>query len=185
MAMSKRTVYTLFVAKFVFSLAMIFWTIKMTLGAGVGTDDENTFMTYYQDVDDNYNQLMEANQKFEEKYRIEFMLNDFSLNRLDIDDIYFSQRVIRDRKVRKNLLNLGENKLNVKVFDRATNKQITDYNTDIIFTMPSTHKHNQEFNMKNSDTSTITIDQKTFWNIMGKINIQNHTGQFFIKTNAL
>jgi hypothetical protein len=184
MAMSKKTVYTLFIAKFVFSLAMIFWTIKMTLGAGVGTDDDTTFMSYYQNVDDNYNNLIVANHNFEEKFKVEVSVNDFRLNRLDIDDIYLSQRVIKDRKTRKNLLNIGENSISIKVYDRATNKQIRDYNTEIVFTMPSTHKYNQEFTIKNNDTSTITLEQKTFWNIMGKINIQNYSGQFFIKTNA-
>jgi hypothetical protein len=184
MAMSKRTVYTLFIAKFVFSLAMIFWTIKMTLGAGVGTDDDTTFMSYYQNVDDNYNQLMAANQKFEEKYTVDITINDFSLDKLDVDDIYLSQRVIKKRELRKNILRVGENNIVIKVYDKITNDEIKGYTTDIIFTMASSHKHNQEIQLKNSEKSTVRLTQKTFWNIMGRINIQNQNGQFFIKTNA-
>lgn len=185
MAMTKKTVYRIFVAKFVFSLAMIFWTIKMTIGAGVGQDDDNTFMSNYHNVDDNYNEMIISNHNFANKYNIEVKINNYTLNSLDIKDIYLSQRVIKKREDKKSILNIGENKVTVFVYDKITNKKVKEYSSDIVFTMPSTHKHDQKINVKNDSLADIKIDQKTFWNIMGTISVGSDIGRFYLKTNAI
>ena len=41
--MPKWLVYTLFILKFILSLALIFWTVYMTLQSDVGQDDDNAF----------------------------------------------------------------------------------------------------------------------------------------------
>ena len=58
MAISKKTVYSLFILKFFFSISLIFWTIKITLTAGVGTDDDNSFLSSYSNLNENYNKLL-------------------------------------------------------------------------------------------------------------------------------
>ena len=183
--MSKKTVYSLFVAKFVFSLAMIFWTIKMTLGAGVGTDDDNTFMSYYKEVDANYNEMIIKNQLFENKYMVAITLNDYKIDHLDYNDIYLSQRVIKERKEKKNILHVGKNSLQITVYDRTSGQKIDNFNSEIVFTMPSTHKYDQTVALKNDQKFDITLDQKTFWNVMGKIVVGSEEGRFYIKTNAI
>lgn len=184
MAMSKKTVYTLFVAKFVFSMAMIFWTLSITIGAGVGSDDDTTFMSYYQNVDEDFNQIVSGNQKFEEKYRIEVGINNFLITKLEIQDIYLSQRVIKQRTDKKNILNVGDNIVKIKVYDKKTNKLITDYKTEIVFTMPSSHKYNVNLEILNNTSTNLLITKKTFWNIMGKIKVDDNIGHFIVKTNA-
>jgi len=184
--MSKRTLYAIFIGKFLFSISLIAWTIIMTLGAGVGKDDDNTFMSYYKDVDENFNQIMTANGNFSEKYDFEIKINDFLLNELSYTDIYLSQRVINERKERRDILHLGNNKISIKVKDKITQEEIKNIDAKIIFTMPSTHEHNQELNITSSGLEkNIILTKKSYWNIMGKIKIDNKIGSFYIKTNAL
>lgn len=183
--MSKRTVYTLFVAKFVFSLALIFWTIHMTLGAGVGADEDNTFMSYYQDVDDNYNQMMMQNQLFERLYDVEIVVNDSTFNRLTSEDIFLSTRVISERKTRKNMLKIGENSFKITVKDKNSGEVIKDMKTELVLTMPSTHAHNQKLMLDNNSELKTKIDKKSYWNIMGTISKGDKAGRFYIKTNAI
>lgn len=185
-SMSKRTLYAIFIAKFLFSISLIAWTITMTLGAGVGKDDDNTFMSYYHDVDDNFNQIMADNDKFSKKYDFEIKINDFLLNELSYNDIFLSQRVISERKERKNILHIGTNKISIKVKDKITHEEIKNIDTQIVFTMPSTHEHNQELNITSSGLDKeLILTKKSYWNIMGKLKIGNEIGSFYIKTNAI
>jgi uncharacterized protein YwbE len=183
--MSKRTVYTLFIAKFLFSLALIFWTIKMTLGAGVGTDDDNAFMSYYKDVDVSYNKIMLQNQLFEELYSVEIIINSEKFDKLTSEDIFLSTRVIQKRTARKNILHLGENNFKVVVKDRKTGEVVQGMKSEIILTMPSTHKHNQNLQLENNKELKTKIDKKSYWNIMGTISKGDIEGKFYIKTNAI
>ena len=184
--MSKRTIYTLFIAKFVFSLSLIFWTIWMTLGAGVGQDTDLTFNSYYHDVDENFNQIITNNNKFSNKYAIEFKMNDFLIDSLTYEDIYLSQRVINDRKERKNILAVGENNFTLQIKDKNTNQPIKDFTAKITLTMPSTHAHNQDLTFGgNIQQKTIQIQNKSYWNVMGEINVGDDIGRFYLKTNAI
>ena len=183
--MSKRTVYTLFIAKFLFSLALIFWTIQMTLSAGVGSDDDNAFMSYYKDVDDNYNKIIEANKKFEEKYQLQIIINGETFNRLTYEDIFLSQRVISKRKERKNILKVGNNSFKIVVTDKQTKEKLKDVKSEIILTMPSTHEYDQKHLLTNDKELKVNIEKKSYWNIMGNITKGDDVGKFYIKTNAI
>ncbi len=184
--MSKKTLYTIFIAKFLFSISLITWTIMMTLGAGVGKDNDNTFMSYYHDVDENFNQIIVNNDRFSEKYIIEIRINDFILSELSYQDIYLSQRVIKERKDRRNILSTQDNSILVTVKDKNSKKIIENIDVKILFTMPSTHEFNQEIVMKHSnETKKVVLNKKAYWNIMGSIKIGKEIGQFYIKTNAI
>ncbi len=182
--LSKRTIYTIFLAKFVFSLALIFWTVKMTLGAGVGLDDDNTFFSTYHHVDDNYNKIIQQNTDFANKYDIEISINNDIINSLTYNDIYLSQRAIKDRKDRKNMLNVGKNSIFISVMDKETKHIIKDINSTVIVTIPSTHKLDQTIHLDSEKPTLFDIPKKSFWNIMGSIEIGQDKGYFYIKTNA-
>ena len=183
--LSKRTIYTIFLAKFLFSLALIFWTIKMTLGAGVGLDDDNTFMSTYHNVDDSYNVIVNNNNKFNKKYNTKLIVNGNDIGPLTYDDIYLSQRVIKDRKNKKNILKLNNNKIVLIVTDKNTNKIVKDIDANIVFTMPSSHDFDVNIKVANSDIEKmVNIGKKSYWNIMGSVKIGDDQGHFFIKTNA-
>jgi len=183
--LSKRTIYTIFLAKFLFSLTLIFWTIKMTLGAGVGLDDDNTFMSTYHNVDDNYNKIVLNNNKFEKLYSAHLIINGKDIGQLTYDDIYLSQRNIKKRTTRKNILKLNENKVVLVINDKKTNQIVDDVNATIVFTMPSSHSYDKTLNILNTKKDYIVnIGKISYWNIMGSINVNGNMGHFYIKTNA-
>ena len=185
-SMSKRTLYAIFIAKFLFSISLIAWTITMTLGAGVGKDNDNTFMGYYHDVDENFNQIITDNDTFSKKYDFEIKINNFFLNDLNYKDIYLSQRVINERKEKRDILHVGNNIISIRVKDKITQQEIKTMEAKVIFTMPSTHEFNQELNITSSGLGKeIVLTKKSYWNIMGKIKIGDETGSFYIKTNAI
>lgn len=184
--MSKRTLYLIFIAKFLFSISLIAWTVSMTLGAGVGKDEDNTFMSYYHDVDQNFNNIMINNTSFQKKYDLEIKINDFAVDSLTYDDIFLPQRAIQSRKIRKGILHVGVNKVYVVVKNKETKREIKDVNTSILFTMPSTHDFNQEINISQADSQKdFILTKKSYWNVMGKIKVGNDIGNFYIKTNAI
>ena len=183
--MSKRTTYIIFFAKFSLSLFLIFWTIKMTLTAGVGTDDDNSFLSNYHEVDKNYNQMLINNNNFINKYDTIIKINDVKINEMSFNDIYLSQRVIHDRKNRKNILKLSDNIISISVIDKETKELITNIEANIIITRPSTHDSDIKIEFKNSkEIKKFEINKSAYWNIMGNVKIDKYEGNFFIKTNS-
>ena len=183
--LSKRTIYIIFLAKFMFSLALIAWTITMTVGAGVGLDDDNTFLSTYHKVDDNFNNIVVSNDSFNKKYEIKLSINGKEIKDLSYDDIFLSQRVIKDRKNRKNILKFGKNDVLLTVIDKSTNNIIKDIDATMMFTMPSTHDFDEKLLITNGDETVIAnIGKISHWNIMGTVTINDDKGYFFIKTNA-
>lgn len=184
--MSKKTVYTLFVLKFLFSLALIFWTIKMTMSAGVGEDNDNTFLSTYANVDDNFNEFYNNNVIFNKKYNTFIKINNEQLNSMTFEDIFLSQRVIKQRDIRKNILNSnGKNSIAIVIKNKVTNEIIKDINASIIFTRPSGHDDDFKININQSNSSTdFNISKKAYWNIMGAVKIGNDEGHFYIKSNS-
>jgi hypothetical protein len=183
--LTKRTIYTIFLAKFAFSLALIFWTIKMTLGAGVGLDDDNTFMSSYHNIDDNYNKIVAQNDKFNEKYLYSLAINGVDIGELNYKDIYLSQRVIKKRTNRKNILTLNDNTLVLTVIDKKSKEIIKNIDATIVFTMPSSHSLDETIKITQANKQyNVNIKKITYWNIMGSVKVDNFEGHFYIKTNA-
>jgi len=184
--MSKRTLYAIFIGKFIFSLTLIFWTVWMTLGAGVGKDNDTTFMGYYKDVDEDFNSIIEHNNLFSQKYDLEVKINGFIVDSLTYEDIYLSQRVINERKIRRDILSVGKNKVEIIVRDKATKEKIDAIDGKIVLTMPSTHDFNQELVFaKSAMAQDFELTKKSYWNIMGSIQVGDDIGRFYLKTNAI
>ena len=183
--MSKRTTYIIFLAKFTLSLFLIFWTIKMTLTAGVGTDDDNSFLSNYHEVDKNYNKIMSDNINFTNKYDTIIKINNALINEMSYKDIYLSQRAIHDRKNRKNILKLLNNTISISIVDKKTKKLIKNIDANIVFTRPSTHNGDVKIQLNNSkEIKNFKINKSAYWNIMGNVKIGKDEGNFFIKTNS-
>jgi len=181
--MTKTTTYAIFIAKFIFSLGLIFWTIKMTMSAGVGLDDDNTFFSTYHEIDDNFNQIAKENIVFNNKYDVKIMINDKVFNELSYKDIFLSQRVMKKTEDRKHILNNGDNKISLKIIDKKTSKAITDYKAEILVTTTVNHKDDIKFELKDG-VNNFKIPKKSYWNIMGKITVGDDVGHFYIKTNS-
>ncbi|MCK5294369.1 MAG: hypothetical protein KAJ49_06940 [Arcobacteraceae bacterium] len=183
--LSKRAIYIIFIGKFLFSLALIAWTITMTIGAGVGLDDDNTFLSTYHKVDENFNNIVNSNNDFNKKYNMKLEINGKEVKNLSYDDIFLSQRVIRDRKIRKSILSFGKNDVLLTVTNRSTNKIVKNIDATLMFTMRSSHNFDEKLIIKDGNKVAIAnIGKRSHWNIMGTVTIEDDEGYFFIKTNA-
>ncbi|MEA2050539.1 MAG: hypothetical protein U9O56_07400 [Campylobacterota bacterium] len=181
--MPKWLIYSLFILKFILGLALIYWTVYMTLQSDVGKDDDNAFLSDYHQVDKDFNKMVAQNNSFESKYNIKFVLNDEQIVGLSYDDVFLSQRVIKDRKIRKNILKIGKNSFTILVQDKDGNN-IKDKKIDILVTKAVTHEYDVKLNFKNEDTKEFDITSIGYWNITGTVEVSNEKGHFFIKTNA-
>jgi len=181
--MPKWLIYTLFILKFVFGLALIWWTIYMTFQSDVGQDDDNAFLSSYHDVDDNYNKLMKETNEFNSKYNVKFVFNKEEIYGLSHQDVYLSQRVIQERKTRKNIINVGKNIFSIYIQDKNGNA-IKESNIEILVTKNTNHKEDVKLSFVNEETKTFDIKSKGYWNITGTVEVNGSKGYFYIKTNG-
>jgi hypothetical protein len=181
--MPKWLVYGLFIGKFLLSIALIYWTVYMTLQSDVGQDDDNAFLSNYHSIDDNYNKIVEQNTEFTSKYNVKFIFNKEEILGLTHQDVYLSQRVIQKRKIRKNIIIVGSNTFQVLIQDKNGNT-IKNNNIDILVTKNTTHKEDVKLKFTNEDTKSFDIESMGYWNITGTVEVNGSKGYFYIKTNA-
>ncbi len=181
--MPKWLIYALFILKFIIGLYLIYWTIYMTLQSDVGKDVDNAFLSTYHHIDDDFNKLVIDNNLFEKEYNVKFELNDETIIGLTYNDIYLSQRVIQDRKIRKNILKVGDNTFKISVQDKNGNMIKNDH-IEILITKATNHTEDVKLKFINEDTKHFNIKSKGYWNITGTIKVKDKIGKFYIKTNA-
>ncbi len=181
--MPKWLIYSLFIIKFVFGLALIYWTIYMTLQSDVGQDDDNAFLSTYHNVDDNYNKIIKNNQIFNSKYNIKFQLNDETIIGLSLEDVFLAQRAIQQRKIRKNILKVGQNSFNIQIQDKNGNK-IENSKIEILITKSTNHLEDVKLSYNNENIKEFEIKSIGYWNITGTVEVDGNKGTFYIKTNA-
>jgi len=181
--MPKWLIYTLFILKFVFGLVLIWWTIYMTFQSDVGQDDDNAFLSSYHDVDDNYNKLMKETNEFNSKYNVKFIFNKEEIYGLSHQDVYLSQRVIQERKIRKDIINVGKNIFSIYIQDKNGNA-IKESKIEILVTKNTNHKEDVKLLFINEETKTFDIKSKGYWNITGTVEVNGSKGYFYIKTNG-
>lgn len=185
--MKERNYWPLFfIAIFAFTVYMIIWTIIQAMNAPVIED--RSFMQKYQYVDENYNDIMNANIDFLEKYKLELNLNG-KIFPLTTEDIKFGQRVIEKYSQHKDNLKIGENSILLTVTEINTQKTIP-ISFDILITKTMTNENDIDLNSKEFKedngvySSNFIISEKTNWIITGKIKTEDKEGYIFIKTNA-
>ena len=181
--MNKPTLYTIFILKFLFSLSLIWWTITMTFKADVGQDDDNAFLTTYHDVDENFNNMIASNIKFNKKYNTTLYLNNTIIKSIDVKDAFLGQRNIQDRINKKGILKLGINKFSYTITSK--NEIVKNVDMNILITKTTNHLADKKLKFKNSNIKTFNVSIKGYWNIIGTIKIGDDKGYFFIKTNAI
>ncbi|MBU0925041.1 hypothetical protein KKG81_09160 [bacterium] len=177
----------LFIGIFGFTLAMIIWTIKSAVSVPVIED--HSFMKKYQDVDENYNNIMNSNSSFQTKYNFEFFINE-KLFPLTTEDIKYSQRVIEKKSLNKNLLKIGKNTLKVIVIDKISNEK-KDVVIDLTVSKTISNDSDKILttnDFKNEDKTYISdfeIKEENNWIITGSFIVDGITGYIYIKTNAI
>ncbi|MCK5110692.1 MAG: hypothetical protein KAQ94_04150 [Arcobacteraceae bacterium] len=180
--MSKPLLYGIFIIKFVFGLALIVWTVMMTLSSDVGEDDDNAFLSTYHEVDDNFNQMSIDNANFRNKYNIKLELNDEIIYGLDMQDVFLAQRAIKDRTNKKDILKVGKNNFKYAI-QTKDGTEVKNAKLAMLVTMATNHTYDKNLEFK-TDTETFKLAKKGYWNITGTIEIGEDKGYFFIKTNA-
>jgi len=181
--MRKEIVYILFILKFLLGIYLIYWTIATTLSSDVGKDEDLAFLNTYHNVDDNFNNMIASNQKFDAKYNIKFDFNGTQIIGLTVDDVFLARRAVELRDTRRDMIFVGKNKFTILVQDKQGNI-ITTKNIDIRVTKNTTHTENVDLKFVNEDTKEFDIGSIGYWNITGTVEIDSDKGFFYIKTNA-
>ncbi len=164
-------------------IAFIVWTIYVTIGSDVGEDEDQSLLSTYHKVDDQFNKIQKSNKLLNENYDIKFIFNDTIIDGVDTNDIFYSQRVIKNRETRKTILNIGSNEFKV-IVQTKDGKKVKNYETDIVVTKTTNHLYDKILKLKDDKIGKFDIKNKGSWNITGKIKIENITGSFMIKTDA-
>ena len=186
--MKKRNYWPLFfIGIFSFVFSMIIWTIMSAVSVPVIED--RSFMKKYQDVDENYNNMMDSNSAFLDKYSFELYLNEKKFD-LSTTDMMYAQRVIEKHSKHKDSLKVGENSLKIVIVDKQTNekkdvdvslivtKSIAD-DSDIVLNSEKFIKDNKIYSTK------FEIKESNNWIISGSFKVGENIGYIFIKTNAI
>ena len=184
----KRNYWPLFfIGIFSFVFSMIIWTIMSATKAPVIED--KSFMKKYQDVDDNYNTMMDSNKLFLSKYDLELSLNG-KVFPLTTEDIKYSQRVIEKISQHKDILKVGQNDMKIIISDKIT-KDKKDATIEFVITKVMSNDSdvilkNENFQNSNGvNNSTFELKEANNWIITGSFTVDGIVGYIYIKTNAI
>jgi len=151
--------------------------------------EDRSFMKKYQDVDENYNNMMDSNSAFLDKYSFELYLNEKKFD-LSTTDMMYAQRVIEKHSKHKDSLKVGENSLKIVIIDKQTNEK-KDVDVSLIVTKSIADDsdivlNSEKFFNDNKIYSTkFEIKESNNWNISGSFKVGENIGYIFIKTNAI
>ena len=181
--------YKLWLAFFFFifgmTFSMIIWTVKSAVDTPVYED--KSFLSSYQDVDENYNQMMEANHKFNQRYETQVRINDKTMG-MEVSDLRYGQRSLKKMSNNQNMLHVGDNEITLSIMDRETHQPVTDAKIAFQVTRAIEDMYDinlNDFKIENhSYRATAPIKKAGNWNIMGKVMVGEDTGYLYIKTNT-
>lgn len=151
--------------------------------------EDRSFMKKYQDVDKNYNNMMDSNSAFLDKYSFELYLNEKKFD-LSTTDMMYAQRVIEKHSKHKDSLKVGENSLKIVIIDKQTNEK-KDVDVSLIVTKSIADDsdivlNSEKFLNDNKIYSTkFEIKESNNWIISGSFKVGENIGYIFIKTNAI
>ena len=151
--------------------------------------EDRSFMKKYQDVDENYNNMMDSNSAFLDKYSFELYLNEKKFD-LSTTDMMYAQRVIEKHSKHKDSLKVGENSLKIVIVDKQTNEK-KDVDVSLIVTKSIADDsdivlNSEKFLNDNKIYSTkFEIKESNNWIISGSFKVGENIGYIFIKTNAI
>jgi hypothetical protein len=174
-----------FFAIFGGTFSMIIWTVKSAVNTPVYED--KSFMSSYQDVDDNYNQMYLSNAKFNSRYTTEVTINGRTVG-MNFSDVLYGQRSLEKKSTNQNMLITGRNSLSISIKERESQVVVKDANVSFQLTRAIEDMYDinlNDFKFENNVyTSMGEITREGNWNIIGKIMIGEDTGYLYIKTNT-
>ena len=174
-----------FFAIFGGTFSMIVWTVKSAVNTPVY--DDKSFMSSYQDVDDNYNQMYLSNEKFNHRYVTEVTINGRTVG-MSFSDVRYGQRSLEKKSTNQNMLLMGKNDLSITIKNKESNLMVKDANVSFQITRAIEDMYDinlNSFEFKDDTyVSSAKIAREGNWNIIGKIVIGEDTGYLYIKTNT-
>lgn len=186
--MKKLNLWPLFfIGIFSFVFGMIIWTIVKSSEAKITED--YSFLKKYQEVDTSYDDIINSNKKFLEKYSFSLKINDKTLP-LTLEDIKYSQRVLEKISTHKDLFRVGNNDFILNVID-IKNRQNQNITVNLKIEKSTNEADNIMLNNSNFSNengnfkSIVNIKDINNWHITGTIKVNDDTGYIFIKTNAI
>ena len=177
-----------FIAIFSFSFGMIVWTVKSAIKVPVNKDE--TFMSSYHDVDRDYNKIVESNNRFKEKFKLDLNINQKEFG-LVYKDMFLSQRVIEKKSTHKDMFKLEKNKIIVSVIEKNSGQLIKNIKIKLRLSRPTNHGSTMDFTedsfteLEGLNSLLVDLPLKGNWNITGQIIVGNDIGYFYIKSNAI
>ena len=126
--------------------------------------------------------MINSNNNFNKKYDLKFYFNDNVINELTVQDVFLSQRVIKKRTIRKNILKIGKNNFKYTLINKNGN-EVKNVKLNILVTMTTNHTYDKILKFENRNIEKFDIIKKGYWNITGTIEAGDDKGYFFIKTN--
>jgi hypothetical protein len=174
-----------FIAIFMGTFSMIIWTIYSSAKADIHED--RSFLSTYQNVDDQFNQMVIDNSKFLKAYNIEFDINGNKTS-LDIKDIFLAQRVLENKPTHKDFLKQGKNKVIITISSKE-GKKIENPSIELLITRSTTNKSDIVLNSFKPSiggrfSSEFDINELGNWNITGKVITKDNKGYIYLKTNV-
>ena len=174
-----------FLVIFGFTFGMIIWTVKSAVNTPVYED--KSFMSAYHDVDDNFNEIMFKNTKFNSLYKVEVNVNNRIVG-LEIKDAFLGQRSLEKQSKNQEMLIVGENKISLLINERKSNQFVMDANVSFQITRPIEDMYDinlNDFKIEgNAYQTTAKIEKAGNWNILAKITIGDDIGYLYIKTST-
>lgn len=174
-----------FFAVFGGTFSMIIWTIDNTVHTPVYED--KSFMASYQDVDENYNQMVTENNKFNARYNTKVTINKRTVG-MDFSDLRYGQRSLEKKSKNQEMLHLGENTISVVISDNKGREIFSNAKIEFQITRAIEDMYDinlNAFKFKNNVyRTTAKIDKAGNWNIIGKITIGKDIGYLYIKTGT-
>ncbi|WP_428023633.1 FixH family protein [Arcobacter sp.] len=183
--MKKRNFWPLlFIAIFGFTFSMIVWTIVSAVNTPVHED--KSFLSTYHNVDGDFNDIVASNEKFSDKYNIKIKINEKVFDKLLINDVFLSQRVIDDKSTHKDIFNKGSNSVKFELSDK---NGLVVNNAKINFKVTRTTNSYSDIDINNNENGNYSFNfdlaKEGNWNITGTIDTNDgEKGYFYIKSNA-
>ena len=172
---------------FIFGMtfSMIVWTVKSAVNTPVYED--RSFMTSYQDVEENYNQMIASNAKFNAKYNCVVTINNKTLG-MELSDLLYGQRSLKKMSTNQKILKIGENKLSLSIKTKETNHVVENAKVDFQITRAIEDMYDinlNDFKLINGEYRAVaTIKKEGNWNIIAKVTVGDDIGYLYVKTNT-
>jgi len=161
MSNNKANYWPHFIVASIFGVAgLCVWTVKIAVEHPVEMD--SFYFDSYQNVDQDYNNIILQQQAFDKKYSVDIANNNFII---------------------------GMNSLTVSIKDLAGEKVISDANVTVVITRPDTQRLDKKPKVLSVDNGVYTfsnfdIQKLGRWQIMSKVTIGELTTFKKLEVNA-